>query len=125
MKNNKKFKYDRRRALMCKLVRKSKSNKGYFRYDVSIGERDGRITRVPAYGKDMQDALQRLLWKQRTERIEKRFGMGWVFVAWVVTMGWPYFVVDDHTPLFLAFSMGSVMLLFVTLAMFSNYINKE
>ena len=31
---NKKFKYDRRRALMWKLVRKSKSNKGYFIYDV-------------------------------------------------------------------------------------------
>ena len=40
-----KNKYDKRRALMCKLVRKSKSSKGYFRYDVSIGERDGTITR--------------------------------------------------------------------------------
>ena len=57
MKNNRKFKYDRRRALMCKLVRKSKSSRGYFRYDVTIGERDGKITRMPAYGKDMQDAL--------------------------------------------------------------------
>ena len=46
---------------MCKLVRKSKSNKGYFRYDVSIGERDGTITRIPAYGKDMQDALSRVV----------------------------------------------------------------
>ena len=120
-----KNKYDRRRALMCKLVRKSRSNKGYFKYDVSIGERDGRITRMPAYGKDMQDALQRLLWKQRTEKIEKRFGMGWVFVAWVVTMGWPYFIMDDTKPLFLLCSMGSVMIMIFTIAWFSNYINKE
>ena len=32
------FKYNKRRALMCKLVRASKENKGYFRYDVTIGE---------------------------------------------------------------------------------------
>ena len=122
---NKKFKYDRRRALMCKLVRKSKSSRGYFRYDVTIGERDGKITRMPAYGKDMQDALQRLLWKQRTMKAEKRFGMGWVFIAWVVTMGWPYFVMDDATPLFLVCSMGSVVLMMFTIAWFSNYINKK
>ena len=34
---SKKFKYDRRRALMCKLVRKSKSSRGYHRYDVTVG----------------------------------------------------------------------------------------
>jgi len=110
---------------MCKLVRKSRSNKGYFRYDVTIGERDGKITRMPAYGKDMQDALQRLLWKQRTMKAEKRFGMGWVFIAWAITMGWPYFIMDDATPLFLLCSMGSVMLMMFTIAWFSNYINKE
>ena len=57
----KKNKYNRRRALMCKLVRASKQNKGYFRYNVTIGEKDGKITRVPAYGKDMQDALSRVV----------------------------------------------------------------
>ena len=118
-------KYDRRRALDCKLLKKSDTYPGYYKYVVTIGEKDGTIHKQPAYGKDMQDALQRLLWKQRTEKIEKRFGMGWVFVAWVVTMGWPYFVVEDQTPMFLAFSMGSVMLLFIMLGWFSNYINKE
>ena len=41
----KKNKYNRRRALVCKLVRQSKKNRGYFRYDVSIDERDGKIKR--------------------------------------------------------------------------------
>ena len=120
-----KSKYTKRRAIDCKIVEKSRKNPGYCKYIVTIAELDGTIHKEPVYGKDMQDALQRLLWKQRTEKIEKRFGMGWVFVAWVVTMGWPYFVVEDQTPMFLAFSMGSVMLLMVMLAWFSNYINKE
>ena len=119
------FKYNKRRALMCKLVRASKENKGYFRYDVTIGERNGKITRVPAYGKDMQDALQRLLWKQRTDKLEERMGVGWVFIAWIVTMVWPIFVVDDHTPMFLVFSMGSVITLIAALALWWNYINKK
>jgi len=122
---NKKRKYNKRRALICKLDRASRQNKGYFKCNVTIGERNGKITRTPAYGKDMQDALQRLLWKERTERLEKKFGFGWVFFAWIATMGWPALIIEEHTPMFLVFSMGSVILLFSTLVWWWTYINKK
>jgi hypothetical protein len=38
-----KMKYDRRRALNCTLIEKSKSHPGYFKYDVTIGEKDGTV----------------------------------------------------------------------------------
>ena len=38
-----KYKFDRRRALDCKLIKKSDTYKGYYKYEVTIGEKDGTI----------------------------------------------------------------------------------
>jgi len=46
-------KYDRRRALDCKLIEKSKKNAGYFKYEVTIGEKDGTVHKEPAYNHDV------------------------------------------------------------------------
>ena len=68
----KKSKYTKRRAIECKIVEKSKSNPGYIKYMVTIAEMDGTIHKQPAYGKDMQDALSRLINTERTLKIEKK-----------------------------------------------------
>ena len=57
----KKSKYNRRRAIDCKIIEKSKSNPGYYKYMVSVAEKDGTTTNHPVYGKDMQNALKRLM----------------------------------------------------------------
>ena len=67
-----KNKYDRRRAIDCKLERKSNSNPGYFKYNVTIREKDGTVHTEPCYGKDMQDALSRLINTERTIKVEKK-----------------------------------------------------
>ena len=65
MKSSKhKHKFNRRRALECKLVEKSKNNPGYLKYMVTIGEKNGTKHTEPVYGKDMQDALSRLINKE-------------------------------------------------------------
>ena len=55
----------RRKAISAELVRESKDNPGYFRYNIEIEEVDGTRHKVPAYGKDMQDAISRLVWNER------------------------------------------------------------
>jgi hypothetical protein len=55
----------RRKAISAELVRESKDNPGYFRYNIEIEEVDGTRHIVPAYGKDMQDAISRLVWNER------------------------------------------------------------
>ena len=55
----------RRKAISAELVRESKDNPGYFRYNIEIQEVDGTRHTVPAYGKDMQDAIARLVWNER------------------------------------------------------------
>lgn len=61
----------RRKAIDCKLVEESKTSPGYFKYVITIQEKDGTVHSVPAYGIDMQDAIKRLLKVESSERINK------------------------------------------------------
>ncbi len=58
----------RRKAIEGKLIGESKTSPGYFKYQFTILELDGTTHEVPAYGKDMEDALERLVWVERTEK---------------------------------------------------------
>ena len=43
----KKSKYQKRRAIECKIVEKSKKNPGYCKYDITIQELDGTVHTEP------------------------------------------------------------------------------
>ena len=38
----KKSKYDRRRAIDCKILKKSTTHKNYYKYEITVAETDGR-----------------------------------------------------------------------------------
>ena len=63
---------NRRRAIHCDLIEPSKTSPGYFKYLVTIREKDDSINVVPAYGKDMQDAIERLIWNERVDSVTEK-----------------------------------------------------
>ena len=124
---NKPQKYDKRRALKCELLKKSDTHKGYCKYMVTIGEKDGTVHKQPAYGTDMQDALSRLINTERTLKFEKKLesNVGYVFLLWILIFSWPAIFVDDFSkPTFLLYAFGSVFLMFTAAAMWYKYISK-
>ena len=122
----KKNKYDRRRAIDCELLKKSETHEGYCKYLVTIAEKDGTIHKQPAYGKDMQDALSRLLKKELTVKVEKKMetNTGWIFISWLICMGWPALLLNHDSPKLLVYGIGSVMVLFIIAAWWYNHIKK-
>ena len=121
----KKTKYDRRRAVNCKLIRKSKSNPGYCKYEVTIAEVDGTYHKEPAYGKDMQDAISRLMWKERTYKIERKINSTWLAIVICLTIAYPAFLFDHSTqPLYLISSLAGIILLFGGIFVWYKYIEK-
>lgn len=58
----------RRKAIDAKLIEESKTSPGYFKFQFTILELDGTKNIIPAYGRDMEDALERLVWVERTEK---------------------------------------------------------
>jgi len=123
----KKSKYTRRRAINCELIDRSKTNPGYCKYMITIAELDGTVHKQPAYGKDMQGALSRLMNTERTVKVERKLetNTGLIFLAWLVIMGTPaiFFGAQD-TPWYLAYTFGGIILLMITTVLWYNYIKK-
>ncbi len=127
-KHKHKHKFNRRRALECKLVEKSKNNPGYLKYMVTIGEKDGTKHTQPVYGKDMQDALSRLINKERTVKVERKLesNTGLIFLSWLAFMTIPaIFLGTQNTPWMLAYTFGTIIMIMVVAALWYNYLNKK
>ena len=122
-------KYDRRRALDCKLIEKSKKNAGYFKYEVTIGEKDGTVHKEPAYGRDMQDAISRLIWKERTIKVEKKMEKNPLifFLVWMVIMAIPVMWHGElaYTPWFILYMFGTFTAMFLFAGWWQNYLDKK
>ncbi len=122
----KKSKYNRRRAIDCKIVGRSANNPGYCKYMITIAELDGTIHKQPAYGKDMQDALSRLMNREMTVKVERKLetNTGLIFLIWLIAMGTPAMFIEHHTPWFLVYTFGSIILLMIVAGWWYNYIKK-
>lgn len=59
----------RRMAIQAEWQRDSESAPGFNKYFITIREIDGTEVRIPAYGRDMQDALSRIVKRERTEKL--------------------------------------------------------
>tara|TARA_B100000085_G_scaffold223488_1_gene208641 strand:+ start:671 stop:1063 length:393 start_codon:yes stop_codon:yes gene_type:complete len=124
----KKSKYNRRRAIECKIVERSKKNPGYCKYDITIAELDGTVHTQPAYGTDMQDALSRLMNIERTVKIEKKMEKNPLifFLVWMVVMAVPVLWHGDlaYTPWFILYMFGTFTAMFVFAGLWQSYLEK-
>mgnify|MGYP003146363592 CR=1 FL=1 len=115
----------RRRAIDCTMVKASSSNPNYFKYIVTILEGNGETYKEPVYGKDMQSALSRLIIKERTSKIEKKFNTLTIFLIWGVIMGWPLLILKgEMSPLHLLISFATIGIIGAGIIWNHNYIHK-
>ena len=119
---------EKRRAIECKLERKSNSNPGYFKYNITIREKNGNVHTQPAYGVDMQDALSRLINTERTVKIEKKLERNpfVFFLVWMAVMAIPVFIYGDltYTPWFVLYMFVSFTALFAITGWWQHYLDK-
>ena len=124
----KKSKYNRRRAIECKIVERSKKNPGYCKYDITIAELDGTVHTQPAYGKDMQDALSRLINTERTVKIEKKMEKNPLifFLVWMLVMAVPVLWHGElaYTPWFILYMFVTFTAMFAFAGLWQNYLEK-
>lgn len=77
----------KRHAIDCKKIGESKTSPGFYKYEVTIQEKNGNTHVQPAYGRDMQDAISRLVWNERAIKVSsnKTFTIG-ILIAWLFTI---------------------------------------
>jgi len=88
MKNQKKKK---KVAVYAELRKESQTFDGWLKYEVTIKNEDGKLEKVPAYGKDLQDALSRVVHDSKVKVLEEKVikrvpETGWA-VAWFMGLG--------------------------------------
>jgi hypothetical protein len=122
------MKYDKRRAIDCKLLKQSTTHNGYCKYLVTIGEKDGTIHKQPVYGKDMQDALSRLLWHERTEKVvkvaEKGNGTPIMALALAILVIPALYTAETDNPIYLLWTVGILAVGYVIMSIWENYVGK-
>lgn len=128
MGKNKQIKYDKRRAIDCKLLKRSTTHDGYCKYMVTIGEKDGTTHQQPVYGKDMQDALSRLIWSERTEKVikvaEKGEGLPVIALMLLVLAIPAVYTAMTDNPIYLLWTLGILVVGFTVTSLWDNYVDK-
>ena len=115
----------RRKAIDCKMVGPSESSPGYFKYEITIQEESGEIHKEPAYGVDMQDAISRLVWSERVEKVNPKANIVLIICAWSSTIIVPSIIAaknNDPKWILLAFVLASILGLL--LIQFDNYFKR-
>ncbi len=59
------------KAIHAELRKESKTFDGWLKYEITIQYPNGSKERVPAYGKDLQDALSRVAHDKKVEKLTK------------------------------------------------------
>jgi hypothetical protein len=64
----------------------------WMKYEVEILNEDGSTEKIPAYGKDLQDALRRVVHDDKVEKLEKKAkripDIVWVILWFGYILGW-------------------------------------
>jgi hypothetical protein len=64
-------KKNKKKAIHAEYRKTSESFPEWLKYEVTILSEDGKISKVPAYGKDLQDALSRVVHDEKVEKVSK------------------------------------------------------
>lgn len=116
----------RRKAIDAKLIGESKTSPGYFKYQFTIQELDGTKHIMPAYGKDMEDALERLVWTERVDKISSKKATTPILItAWLTTIIVPGIMaaITDE-PSWILGAIGLSTLLGIAMVQIDKYFNK-
>lgn len=113
----------RRKAIEGKLIGESKTSPGYFKYQFKILELDGSENILPAYGKDMEDALERLVWVERIDK--KSFNVVTISTLLSVIIIPSIIAAITNNWLFIIGSLGMAIIYGIVMVRVDKYFNKR
>ena len=116
----------RRRAIHCEMIESSKTSPGYYKYQVTIREKNGSESIVPAYGKDMQDAIERLVWNERIDSVTVKKSTAPVLIVLCLTVICLSAVLSVilNQPIWIASGLGLVLFAALGINRIETYLNK-
>ena len=93
----------------------------WMKYEIELLNEDGSTTKIPAYGKDLQDALSRVVHDQKVEKLEQKTkripDIVWVMLWFGYIFGWTLLTMEISNGKFngLFFVVGIALITSITL----------
>lgn len=119
----------KKKAIHAEYRKTSESFPDWLKYEITILNEDGSTEKVPAYGKDLQDALSRVVHDEKVEKLAQKTNFipwwGWV-ILWFSYLGTISYLwqVSGNTDI-LGIGMLSVMSLIVVLMFWGKERNRD
>ena len=89
----------------------------WLKYEVELLNEDGSVDTIPAYGKDLQDALSRVVHDKRVDQVERQTrripDLVWVILWFGYILGWTMltYEVSDYRKFDGLFFIGGIALI--------------
>ena len=119
----------KKKAIHAEYRKTSESFPEWLKYEITILNEDGSTEKVPAYGKDLQDALSRVVHDEKVEKLTQRTNFipwwGWV-ILWFSYLGFiSYLWQSSGNTDVLGIGILSAMSLIVVLMFWGKERNKD
>lgn len=123
----KKLETKKRHLIELEKVGESKTSPGYFKYKLKIQEKNGEISVQPAYGKDAQDAISRLVWNERVDKISNnKMLTNGMIIAWLLTVIIPSIISSmTESPIWVLLGILTSVLIGFFIVIIEKYFNKK
>lgn len=119
----------KQKAIDVKYRKTSESFPDYLKYEITVLNEDGTTEVIPAYGKDLQDALSRVVHDDKVRKITKRTRKVSMYVWMGVWFGYlgalsVWFQISGH-PMILVGGLGFAMMAFGVIVFYLKERNIE
>ena len=119
----------KRKAIDVKYRKTSESFPEYLKYEVTVLNQDGTTEVIPAYGKDLQDALSRIVHDEKVKKITNKTRKVSRYVWMVSWFGYlgalSMWFQRSENPAILIGGLGFAVLAFVLVAIYLRFRNIE
>jgi hypothetical protein len=119
----------KKKAIKVEYRKDSESFPEWLKYEITILNEDGTTEKVPAYGKDLQDALSRVVHDERAEKIQSKTNLipwwAWVIVYFAYMTTISTWSINANSPVVILFGLLGTILFILGMKKLTTKRNRD
>lgn len=119
----------KKKAIKVEYRKDSESFPEWLKYEITVLNEDGTTEKIPAYGKDLQDALSRVVHDERVDKIQSKTNLipwwAWVIVYFAYMTTISTWSINANSPGVILFGLVGTVLFILGMKKLTTKRNKD
>jgi hypothetical protein len=119
----------KKKAIKVEYRKDSESFPEWLKYEITVLNEDGTTEKIPAYGKDLQDALSRVVHDERVDKIQNKTNLipwwAWVIVYFAYMTTISTWSINANSPGVILFGLLGTVLFILGMKKLTTKRNKD